>query len=194
MLKSESARRLARLAVCVTTVAAAVLGATGSSWASSSPIDVPAGNHLVRVVQGQGQQIYQCDATTTGGYAWTLLRPAAVLHNQGGSVFGFHTYTLNQASGQQDPTWIALDGSWVQGVKEVTLASPNGPANIPWLLLQAVASGSGTGSTLTATTYVQRTDTVGGAAPSTTCAQANAGAEQGVDYTADYSFYEAGSA
>jgi len=78
----------------------------------------------------------------------------------------------------------------VQGEKIASEASPNGPANIPWLLVQAVAHGSVTGS-LTPTTYVQRTSTVGGAAPSTSCAQSNEGAVQGSNYSADYSFYQA---
>ncbi|HXL17084.1 MAG TPA: DUF3455 domain-containing protein, partial [Streptosporangiaceae bacterium] len=71
--------------------------------------------------------------------------------------------------------------------------SPNGPGNIPWVLLKEVASGSGLGSTLTATTYVQRTNTAGGVAPSTACDQTTVGAVQGSDYDADYSFYEAGA-
>ncbi len=184
---------MARFAACSTAAIAGIIGSAGSSWASS-PIDVPVGNHLVRVVHGQGQQIYQCtQSTTDGSFSWTLLRPAAVLTNANGRVFGFHTYTLNQPSGLQDPTWAALDGSWVQAVKVASVNSPGGPANIPWVLLQRVASGSlGSGSTLTGTTYVQRTNTVGGAAPSTTCDSTNAGAVKGSNYQADYSFYAAG--
>ncbi len=184
-------RRLAWLAACATVAVAGVIGAASPSWASS-PIDVPAGNHLVRVVHAEGQQIYQCTQNATG-FGWTLLRPAAVLFNGDNTVFGFHTYTLNAASGQNVPTWAALDGSWVQAVRVSSIPSPDGPGNIPWVLLKEVASGSGIGSTLTATTYVQRTNTVGGVAPSALCDQATVGAVQGSDYDADYSFYEAGA-
>ncbi|MFG2525132.1 DUF3455 domain-containing protein [Streptomyces sp. NPDC048527] len=192
MVQAKHGKRLARLAVGLTAVVAGVIGSAGSSWAASSPIDVPAGNHLVRVVHAEGQQIYQCTQNATdGSYSWTLARPAAVLLNGYGTVFGYHTYTLYKPSGQMVPTWAALDGSWVQAVKASSVASPDGAANIPWVLLQRVASGSQHGSTLTATTYVQRTNTVGGVAPSTTCDQTNAGTEKGIDYQADYSFYEA---
>lgn len=192
MLQECSARRRARFTACAMAAAAALIGTTGLGWASaSSGIPVPTGNQLVRTVHGAGQQIYQCDANAASGtYSWTLLRPAAVLSNTNGAIFGFHTYTPNQASGLEDPTWIAMDGSWAQAVKAASLPSPDGPADIPWVLLQVVASGSGFDSTLTATTYVERTNTVGGIAPLTTCGTANAGATQGSDYTADYSFYK----
>src|SRR5260370_32440834 len=193
MLQLCPGRRLARLAACTAVAVAAVVGVAGPGWASS-PIDVPAGNHLVRVVHAEGQQIYQCAQNATGGgFSWTLVRPAAVLFNADGTVFGVHTYTLNQSSGQNVPTWAALDGSWVQAVRVSSIPSPNGPGNIPWVLLKEVASGSGLGSTLTATTYVQRTNTAGGVAPSTACDQTTVGAVQGSDHHADYSFYEAGA-
>jgi hypothetical protein len=179
-------RWTARLAVAVMTAVAGVVAMASPSLASST-IDVPPGNQLFLTVHGVGQQIYQC-AESDGSFSWTLLRPAAVLFKANGSVFGVHTYTAYQ--GQNVPTWAALDGSWVQGEKIASEASPNGPTNIPWLLVQAVAHGSVTGS-LTPTTYVQRTDTVGGAAPSSSCGQSNEGAVQGSNYSAEYSFYEA---
>jgi Protein of unknown function (DUF3455) len=37
--------------------------------------------------------------------------------------------------------------------------------------------------------YIQRVATVGGVAPKAACAQANEGAKQVVQYTADYIFY-----
>ena len=58
---------------------------------------------------------------------------------------------------------------------------------IPWLLLKA-KSHDGAGA-LSTVTYVQRLETVGGAAPTGGCDQSTANAERRVDYTATYAFY-----
>ena len=46
---------------------------------------------------------------------------------------------------------------------------------------------------LSAVTYVQRTETVGGIAPSTLCSATSVGAVHGSNYSAEYSFYRAAS-
>lgn len=82
------------------------------------------------------------------------------------------------------PTWEAPDGS-----KAVGKAIANEPApkadSIPWLLLSAESSGSGT---LAGARFVQRVNTSGGAGPTGACE--TAGTERRVDYTADYVFYK----
>jgi hypothetical protein len=57
---------------------------------------------------------------------------------------------------------------------------------VPWLLLQVTADG-GSGA-LGGTRFVQRTGTAGGAAPSSGCDAAHAGAVMKVPYSADYWF------
>jgi hypothetical protein len=185
------AARRTRSAAAVAALALAALGATAApSLADTSPIAIPAGNVLFLELHGVGQQVYQCDESSTGTYAWTLLTPAATLFAADGAVAGFHHYTYNSTLAAQEPTWISTDGSWVQGEKIVTEASPSGAADIPWLLLKAVATSAPANDGVFSTvTYVQRTDTVGGVAPSTTCAASNSGSVQGSDYSADYSYY-----
>jgi hypothetical protein len=68
------------------------------------------------------------------------------------------------------------------------------PGAIPWLLLQVVGSQAGPtgGSTLTATTFIQRLNTSEGIAPASGCAVlADVGNKALVHYTANYFFYEA---
>jgi len=55
---------------------------------------------------------------------------------------------------------------------------------IPWLLLSAKSEGPA--GSFSEVSMVQRLNTVGGAAPASACAQANAGATERVAYTADY--------
>src|SRR4030095_15166557 len=66
------------------------------------------------------------------------------------------------------------------------------PGAIPWLLLQVVGDQEGPtgGDRLTATTFIQRLNTLGGIAPSTGCAVAtDVGKKALVPYAADYIFY-----
>lgn len=68
------------------------------------------------------------------------------------------------------------------------------PAAIPWLLVNVKDTGAQAGPTggqkVTDTTYIQRVNTVGGAAPSTGCGvSTDVGAKVFVPYTADYFFY-----
>ena len=84
------------------------------------------------------------------------------------------------------PSWQLVDGS--KAVKKKVVASF--PAlesdGVPWLLVEIESSGKGQ---LAGTQYVQRVDTVGGAAPPTGCDTAHAGATQDVEYRATYVFY-----
>jgi hypothetical protein len=64
-----------------------------------------------------------------------------------------------------------------------------GTGNIPWLLLQAVATTPGSdGDRLANTTWVQRLNTSGGVAPEGTCIP---GDQIEVPYSADYFFWRA---
>jgi hypothetical protein len=186
-------RRTRRAAVCAS-VALVGLGVTAApSLADASALAVPAGNTLFLELHGVGQQVYQCDENSTGAYTWTLLTPEAALFTKNG-VAGIHHDTYNSSLATVEPTWFSTDGSWIQGEKIAGEASPAGAADIPWLLVQTLSSSAPTDhGVFSAVTYVQRTDTVGGIAPSTSCSAANVGAVHGSNYSADYSFYRAAS-
>ena len=128
---------------------------------------------------GKGVQIYGCTAVA-GAYAWRLKAPEATLLDAAGQVVGHHF---------AGPSWQAADGSTVVGEVLAGSAAP-ADAGIPWLVLHA-RSHSGEGR-FAGVTYITRTQTQGGQAPSTGCDQAHAGAELRVDYSATYTLFTGG--
>jgi Protein of unknown function (DUF3455) len=159
----------------------------GTATSKQTATDVPAqlrpapGEVLILQARGVGVQIYDCSpkAGQPGAYGWTFRAPDAQLMDASGRVLGRH-FT--------GPTWELDEGSSVVGELKASAPSPN-PSAIPWLLLAARAT-AGSGK-LTATTSIQRLQTVGGVAPSVGCNAANAGKVAKVPYTADYYFYRA---
>ena len=112
-----------------------------------------------------------------GAFEWVLAGPDAILYDSNKMAVGKY---------YGGPTWEANDGSKVTG-KQLAV-SPN-PGSIPLQLVQANPSmGKGAMSDIT---YIQRLNTVGGAAPTTPCGAANVNAKQIVKYQADYVFYRA---
>jgi hypothetical protein len=148
--------------------AALAADSTGSDSVPEA-IRVPPGNRLIAQFPAQGVQVYQC----TGG-AWTFLEPIAALGDPSPAVIHF-----------RGPSWESIrDGSLVEAA---TVASSPVAGAIPQLLLKATKTrGSGIFGNVT---YVQRLDTAGGLAPTTTCKD---GQTQGVAYTADYLFFARG--
>ncbi|MGO9934237.1 MAG: DUF3455 domain-containing protein [Steroidobacteraceae bacterium] len=144
-------------------------------------LNVPGGQVLTQRLHATGVQIYRCEPAKGDPLKleWSFKQPEATLFTRVGRPIGKH---------YAGPTWEANDGSTVTG--EVT-ARANGPqpGAIPWLLLRAKTT-SGTGI-FGAVTTIQRLHTVGGAAPSGGCSQAQAGQELRVSYSADYLFYAA---
>jgi hypothetical protein len=126
---------------------------------------------------GTGDQVYTCTANGTQ-FAWTLKGPDAVLTDAKGALVGKHF---------AGPTWQAQDGSSVVGEAIATSPSPL-PNTIPWLVLRA-KSRAGSGM-MADVAYVVRTNTEGGAAPTTGCDAAHIAAEQRVHYTATYLFFQ----
>ena len=122
----------------------------------------------------KGVQIYVCRVKGATN-EWAFKAPEAKLIDKEGRPFAKH---------YAGPTWEAPDGS-----KAVGKVRANEPAlktgAIPWLLLSAESSASGA---LAGVRFVQRVNTSGGVAPSGACP--TVGAEQRVDYTADYIFYK----
>ncbi len=159
---------------------------TGSGKTESTEIPAqlrpPAGEVLFLEARGEGVQIYDCSAKAgqPAAYEWTFRAPEAQLTDSSGHVLGRH-FT--------GPTWELDEGGSVVGEVKAGAPSPS-PTAIPWLLLVARAT-AGHGK-LTATTSIQRLQTVGGIAPSVGCNAANAGKVAKVPYTANYYFFRAG--
>jgi hypothetical protein len=142
--------------------------------------DIPAklapshGATLAGKYAAKGVQIYVCRIKGTAN-AWDFKAPQAELFDAQDRPFAKH---------YAGPSWEAPDGSKAVGKVLATEPAPTAGA-IPWLLLSAQSSGSGV---LAGVRFVQRVNTSGGVAPAGACPKV--GAEQRVDYTADYVFYK----
>ena len=166
---------------------AAVATAAGPAQAGPSAPEVP--TRLVPVGDvkpylvghATGWQLHTCTAAGAG-YAWHFDGPLATLYDD-------HQKTL--ATHSAGPSWTARDGSSVVGelVDKVTVGS----TAIPWLLLRAKSTSSGSdGDRLSATTHIQRTNTTGGLTPAAAdYTAATVGETRRVPYTADYVFWKA---
>jgi len=124
----------------------------------------------------KGKQIYQCKPADGGGYAFAQRDVSALL---GGPIA--HSFVKPNSG---TPQWIAPDRSAVTG--SLISKTPNGAKNIPELDLKATQSGKHRGL-LADTAEILRLNTVGGVAPSGSCAP---GTIVGVPYQADYVFIQ----
>ncbi|MFB7247635.1 hypothetical protein CW362_06205 [Streptomyces populi] len=124
----------------------------------------------------EGEQIYECKAAESGGYAFAQRDVAARL---GGRIA--HSFVKPNSG---TPQWIAPDRSAVTGA--LVAKTPNGAANIPELDLRATQSGRGRGL-LAGTQEILRLNTVGGVAPAGPCSP---GTVVAVPYRADYVFVQ----
>ena len=138
------------------------------------PLAPQQGTILLGKYAAKGVQIYVCRAKGVAN-EWAFKAPEAALVDAEGKPFAKH---------YAGPSWEAPDGSKVVGKVLANQPAPK-PGAIPWLLLSAESSGSGE---LAGVRFVQRVNTSGGAAPSGACP--TVGAEQRVDYAADYVFYK----
>ena len=166
-----------------------------------------AGNSAFLVGHAVGCQGYTCLPTNTGGNSWTVNppRPEATLFTD---AFGLpieiitHFASINEKpkDGVQVPlggnaTWQgSFDSSrvWAKATGSIPAGTdrdscPNTGA-IPCLLLASVGNDKGPtgGGLLANVTFVQRLNTNGGAAPTSSC---SVGQTQLVPYTADYYFF-----
>jgi len=175
-------------------------------------ITPPEGNTAFLVGHASGSQGYTCLPTSTGETSWTInpARPEATLFL---TFFGqpvqiiTHFASINaKPNGVVLPvslggnaTWqSSLDSSkvWAAVIGPHSIPAGSDPAScpntgaIPCLLLQSIGNQEGPtgGKLLAKTTFVQRLNTKGGAAPTSACI---VGQTQLVGYTADYFFYRA---
>jgi hypothetical protein len=177
-------RSIAWLFLAVVALVAGVGGSvtaqgTPESGAIPSNLQAPPTSIQLLELHAVGDQIYTCetDPDTTGEYVWTFEAPEAELFNSRAELVGSHF---------AGPTWQGLDGSAVVGEVLERADAPN-PGSIPWLLLGATEhAGTGVFSTVT---YVQRLDTIGGAAPADGSDESPEGDEVRVPYEATYVFF-----
>jgi hypothetical protein len=158
-----------------------LLGCTGLGCATTLPpvpppvpaeLTVPPGNALRLRARGEGVQIYRCTAS-----GWVLEGPDAELIGSSGERIGRH---------YAGPTWEAEDGSKVVAQAEQKMPAPRAGA-VPWLLLSALESSPD--GLFGGVSYLQRVDTVGGAAPKSACDASHADQTMRVPYRATYYFY-----
>ncbi len=165
-------------------------------------IQVPAGNEVFFVGRGVGTQNYvclPCDSSTPGcasGVAFSLFTPQATLFNDRGEQVTTHFFSPNPFEGGViRAAWQhSRDTSTVWGKVIGSSSDPIfvTPGAIPWLLIDVVGAQAGPtgGDKLTRTTFIQRLNTVGGAAPAKDCSRpADIGKKAFVPYTSDYFFY-----
>ena len=143
-------------------------------------IAVPDGHKPYLTAHAEGVQIYTCTALP-GGHEWRLFAPRATLTGDNGKLIGTH---------YRGPVWEARDGSRVAGVRDAG-ATVDATA-IDWLRLKIAWRESGPdGDRLTATSYIQRINTVGGLAPAAQdCDAGTAGQQREIPYSADYVFFK----
>jgi hypothetical protein len=147
---------------------------------------------LLRASVREGDQIYECQASTTdpSGFAWKFQAPFASLKADNGANV-IHS---------MDPSWLYTeDGSEVKG-KVGQYTNPDGtvaPAHatpdanfIPWLRLD-VTEHTGNSGLFSRVDQIQRLYTAGGNAPRDGCDQnaAHNHIIQSVGYTAEYVFW-----
>lgn len=149
-------------------------------------VRVPAGHKVVLETVGIGEITYECraKANMVGQFEWVFVGPDAKLMNRAGTVIGKYY--------GPPATWEHSDASKLTGAQ--LAVAPAGAGKIPHQLVKANAAtggmtAQGKGAML-GMSYIQRTATVGGVAPSTACGATNTGSKEIVKYQADYIFWQ----
>lgn len=186
------------ISMLVMTLFASAHAAAPKADDTPSNLRVPDGNKILFIAHADGTQNYACLPTKTGGFAWTLYGPDAVLRDAGnGTVIGMH-FLSPDASGAAHPSWQGLNGARAQAVAMANSSDKPFVADgaVPWLLLKISGTTPAHGNpgkyVFALATYVQRIHTAGGAAPAAGCGAAgDVGSKALVPYQADYVFYGA---
>lgn len=152
--------------------------AMAGSHMAPDAVAVPEGNQKAFTTMAQGTVAWVCKDADMGA-AWTFAGPAAVLSDEDGNpVISYYG---------PPATWEAMDGSKVTGTQLAT--APAGDGNIPYQLVEANPSEKD--GWLKDTTYIQRLNLDGGAAPQTGCGADDIGKKVLVAYTGEYVFWKA---
>ena len=146
-----------------------------------------------------GTQNYACQPVNSlGRVGWVLFTPQATLFDDANQQLTTHFFGPNP-----DENSILIRAAWQDSMDTsivwARVVESSDDANfvkagaIPLLKLQTVGTEDGPtgGDTLSKTTFIQRVNTNGGAAPSTDCDRpTDIGNKAFVPYTADYIFYK----
>ena len=179
--------------------AAAVLPLAQAAQAGPAAPSVPGeiavtGDHKPYLIaHAEGVQIYAC-YSVADGYEWKLLAPRATLTGDTQPTSSAGTGNGKPlGSHYGGPTWEARDGSTVVGKRETSVSVD--PTAVDWLRLRADRTTAGPdGDRLTATTYIQRINTVGGRPPAAgDCDEDTVAEQREIPYSADYVFFKASS-
>jgi len=164
-------------------------------------LEVEAPNEVFLLGHAVGTQNYVCvPSPSNGRVAWALFTPQATLFSDLGEQLTTHFFSPNpnsdpvqngivRAAWQDSRDTSAVWGAVVEASSDSNFVAPGA---IPWLLIEAVGKqdGSAGATTLSKTTFIQRLNTAGGAAPGTGCTlPTDVGRKAFVPYTADYFFY-----
>jgi hypothetical protein len=214
--KLRNARQCCALALLTLLFASAAYAQTTEAARADrlTPPDVPAdlkvdeGNEVFLIGHGVGTQNYTClpcDPSQTGcnnGVAFALFTPQATLFKDGGKQLTTHFFSPNPFEDNLvRATWQHSQDTSRVWAKIIAISDDSRfvrQGAIPWLKLQvkdvgALAGPTG-GAKLTRTTFIQRVNTFGGAAPATGCnSAADIGNKAFVPYTSDYIFYKEAS-
>ena len=165
-------------------------------------LDIDSGNVPFLLGHADGTQNYvcsPCDPTKANcplGVSFALFTPQATLFDADGGQLTTHFFSPNPVeNGVVRATWEdSRDSSraFAKLVKGVTVRADS----IDWLKLNVKDTGTQAGPTgdrLTKTTFIQRINTIGGAAPTTggCLSTQDLGRQVFIHYTADYVFYKA---
>jgi hypothetical protein len=196
-----------RKSILLPIMAAALATVTSAATAAAANDDVtppPMPSNLVvteaegrpfKIGHAYGTQQYVCLPSATA-FAWILYGPQATLFDDETDQIMTHFLSPNPVeSGTPRATWQhSRDTSsvWAMAVASSTDPAYVAPGAIAWLKLQVVGAQLGPegGNKLARTTFIQRVNTAGGAAPATGCgAVGDVGKKALVPYTTDYIFY-----
>jgi hypothetical protein len=158
-------------------ILAAALALTTAVLAQN-PTSPPPTQRPILTATGKGVQIYTCQQSAAEPQ-WVFQAPEATLIDASGKPIGTHG---------AGPIWKSNDGSTIKGELLQKSASPDA-TSIPWLLLKAVSPSSS--GILSRVEFIRRSDTQGGASPTTGCDAQHLNAVSRVPYTATYTFYSA---
>ena len=156
-------------------------------------------NEAFLVGHAIGTQNYECQPVDSlGRVGWVLFTPQATLFDDLGEQIITHFFSPSPSEDRiVRATWQDSQDSsivWARAIESSLDPNFVKAGAIPWVLLVvgqgATQAGPTGGDTLTGTTFVQRLNTDGGAAPPTGCnLLPDVGHKAFVPYTADYFFY-----
>lgn len=162
----------------VVTSSGAIAGGHSNDMAPAE-VQPPAGHVKFLSTTAIGTVAWDCVDDGKGGAMTQFAGPAAVL-----SVDGKPTISYYSRGGA---TWEARDGSILTG-KQIAIHPSDVPDTIPHQLVSA--DDSPKAGVLVGTSYIQRTDLMGGKAPAGWCGVDQIGQRVLVAYTGTYNFFK----